>query len=136
MAHLTRNVFQRGAASSGLPLATSILASGANVSRSMSTSWVARSAGSLLGRHSVKVKGDSVQKMNQAMDEIERRERMLRVPEIMERHRYHEKGYNRTRRQKSGKIWRNEFKAATKQLQWMTLLKEKGVPIPGQKGRR
>lgn len=43
------------------------------------------------------VKGDSVQKMNQAMDEIERRERMLRVPEIMERHRYHEKGYNRVR---------------------------------------
>lgn len=36
--------------------------------------------------------------MNQAMDEIERRERMMRVPEIIERHRYHEKGYDRVRR--------------------------------------
>lgn len=29
------------------------------------------------------------------MEEIERRERMLRIPEIMERHRYHEKGFNK-----------------------------------------
>ncbi|CAN0370178.1 unnamed protein product [Ectocarpus fasciculatus] len=71
------------------------------------------------------------------MDEIERRERMLRIPEINERNRYHEKGYDRTRRQKTRKKWRNEFKAATKQLQWMTLLREKGVPIPGQRvGKR
>ena len=29
------------------------------------------------------------------MDEIERRERMLRIPEILEKHRYHEKGYDK-----------------------------------------
>eukprot|EP00752_Nemacystus_decipiens_P005405 g4900.t1 len=102
----------------------------------MSTSWMAKSAGSVLGRHSVKVKGDG-RNIAQAMGEIERRERMLRIPEILKRHRYHEKGYNKTRRQKADKKWRHEFRAATRQLNWMTFLKERGVPIPGQKtGRR
>ena len=44
----------------------------------------------------IQVDGDG-QKVTQAMDEIERREKMLRIPEILERHRYHEKGYNKVR---------------------------------------
>ncbi|CAM9632924.1 unnamed protein product [Scytosiphon promiscuus] len=67
------------------------------------------------------------------MEEIERRERMVRVPQMLERHRYHEKGFNKTRRQKSRKIWREEFDAATRQLKWMNFLKDRGVPIPGQR---
>eukprot|EP00903_Cladosiphon_okamuranus_P018400 g16924.t1 len=98
----------------------------------MSTSWMAESSGSLLGRFSVKVKGDG-EMIEQAVEEIERRERMMRVPEMMERHSYHEKGYNKTRRQRTRKKWRHEFKAATRQLNWMTFLRERGVPIPGQK---
>lgn len=102
----------------------------------MSTSWMAKSAGSVLGRHSVKVKGDGVMVV-QAMEEIEEREKMLGIPEIRERHRYREKGYDKTRRQKSRKKWRQEFAAATRQLNWMSLLKDRGVPIPGQRtGKR
>lgn len=40
--------------------------------------------------------------MNQAIEEVERRERMLRVPELVERHRYHEKGYNKVSERASG----------------------------------
>lgn len=39
--------------------------------------------------------GPQGQKLSQAMDAIERRERYLRIPEKRERHRYHEKGYNK-----------------------------------------
>ena len=56
MAHLVRSVLRRGAASGGLQL----VAAPTNVeigSRAMSTSWMAKSAGSVLGRYSVKVRG-------------------------------------------------------------------------------
>lgn len=54
MAHLARSALRRGAASGGLPLVAAPT-NGEIVCRAMSTSWMAKSAGSVLGRHSVKV---------------------------------------------------------------------------------
>lgn len=55
MAHLARSVFRRGAALGGFPFSAAPTNAGV-ACRAMSTSWMAKSAGSVLGRHSVKVR--------------------------------------------------------------------------------
>lgn len=59
MAHLTRSVVRRGAASGGIPLSFPSQVNGEVICRAMSTSWMAKSGGSLLGVHTVKVQGTS-----------------------------------------------------------------------------
>eukprot|EP00904_Undaria_pinnatifida_P005166 jgi/Undpi1/177/HiC_scaffold_1.g00174.m1 len=132
MATLAQAVLRRGVAFGGSPHGLPGKASVACFSRGMSTSETARITGSVLGNHSVKVRGDKVSK---AMEEVERREKIARLNEMMERRAFHEKGFEKTRRRKKFKKWNAEYKAATAQHNWMTFLKEKGVPIPGQKRR-
>ncbi|CAN0391352.1 unnamed protein product [Ascophyllum nodosum] len=134
MAHLTRRLAGTGLESFKpiRPLLAGRTLSGSGVCRSMSTSLFARATGSMLGKYSVKVKKGNVV---EALDKIQERERLMRLDEMMAREAFYEKGFKKRIRKRKFNEWRNQYKAVMSQAKWITLLRMKGVPVPGEKRR-